>query len=72
MKNGVYAAETAEIAQQTESTEICELLVAELEGRRERLRHLLRMVLLEAQRHSPVQPAGRMRQKCKRAAARPV
>ena len=49
----------------TAESEVCELLVAELEGRRERLRHLLRMVLREAERHSEAGTIAPLRTKCR-------
>jgi hypothetical protein len=46
-----------------EGNEVYEMFVAELEARRERLRHLLRMVTLEAKRTAL--PAG-SRPRCRR------
>ena len=50
--------------------DICDLLVEELEDRRERLRRLLQMVFLEAKRNSRTGAAGPIRPKCKRSAPR--
>jgi hypothetical protein len=67
MKSSSRAARTApKIARRIEADEVCELLVAELEGRRERLRHLLRLVMLEAKRNSSTRAAAPDRPKCKR------
>ena len=49
--------------------DICDLLVAELQGRRERLRQLLRLVAIEVELHSRVRRPCKTRPKCNRAAA---
>jgi|SwirhisoilCB3_FD_contig_111_525881_length_2994_multi_4_in_0_out_0_1 hypothetical protein len=69
MKDSSNATQAAsDVSPYIEVPNAYELLVAELESRRERLEHLLRMVTLEANRHAVTPVAVRRRPKCKRAA----
>ena len=70
-QNRTTAAQAAlEAPRQIEGKEVYELLVAELEGRRERLRDLLRLVTMEAKRSArqPISSPGRPG--CRRTAPR--
>ena len=70
MKNQARAARTAPNGSQpNQAADICELLIAELQLRRERLRELLRMVALEAERHLPARAPKTTRSRCSRAKA---
>jgi len=70
MKNQARAARTApNVSQHNEAADVCELLLAELQLRRERLRELLRLVALEAERHSQARVPKRTRSNCSRPAA---
>ena len=52
-----------------DGADACELLVAELQSRRERLHQLLRLVAIEVERQSQVRRPGRTRLKCRPVAA---
>lgn len=59
-----------ELPPQHDPADIYEMFIAELEGRRERLDQLLKMLTLEANRHSRTRFPLSARARCKRAAAR--
>jgi hypothetical protein len=63
---GVRSAPDVSLDQDT--ADLCELLTAELQSRRERLAELLRLIAIEAERHPPAQHQSQTRSKCKRRA----
>ena len=70
MKVQSRVARTApKVSRDDEEVNACELLVTELQLRRERLRELLRMVVIEAQQRSRARRPNIARPKCSRAAA---
>jgi hypothetical protein len=70
-QNRTNAARTAlNASRQMEGSEVYELLVAELEGRRERLRDLLRLVTMEAKRSARKPISAPARPGCRRTAPR--
>jgi hypothetical protein len=73
MRDGSRAAAAApNSAPNTDASDVYEVLVAELAGRRERLRQLLRMVVIEARRQPRKRAANLARANCKGSATRPL